>query len=172
MDSNARYGIAVSFISATACGVCALAFSLAVSSFTPADLTANLERKQRFGSPSQSKADAVKLPTSELAGVNLVSAQETVVSSSGGETLLSEMEEDKVWVEVIDAVNMRSGPSNANPVLMVQLEGSRLQVASRDGRWVEVVEPNTGQRGWVFERHVKPVDSSPRRAAIAGAEIR
>jgi len=102
-----------------------------------------------------------------------VSAYETELAlASSGETLLSEVEDDKEWVEVTGAVNMRSGPSSANPVLEVQLEGARLQIASRDGRWVEVVEPNTGQRGWVFDRHVKPADSVSRRAAIAGAEPR
>lgn len=71
---------------------------------------------------------------------------------------------DKKWVEVVDAVNMRSGPSSSNAVIKVQLAGSQLQVSDRDGPWVQVVEPDTGTEGWVFENYVKRIAPASRRA--------
>ena len=173
MSSNARYGIASGVIGLAAGGVCALAFSLASTAFISPDLTASLKPEQRSVSLPEPAVNTGKLPTSELAGVNLMPAPETeFATASSGDSLSAAAEDDKEWVEVSDAVNMRSGPSRANPVLKVQPEGARLQIASRDGRWIELVEPNAGQRGWVFDRHVKPADTISRRAAIAGADIR
>jgi SH3-like domain-containing protein len=141
--------------------------------FNSPDLTASLELEPRSISLPEAAVNTGKFPTSELAGVNFALAYQTefAAASSGDSPSAAAEDDDKEWVEVIDAVNMRSGPSSAKPVLRVQMAGARLQVASRDGRWVEVVEPDTGQRGWVFERHVKLVEASSRRAAIAGTEI-
>lgn len=77
---------------------------------------------------------------------------------------------DDEWVEVTDAVNMRSGDSSSDPVIKVQLEGERLRVASRNGDWVEVVEPETELTGWVYERYVKPVQPESKQAGLVDAE--
>lgn len=82
---------------------------------------------------------------------------------------LADMQE---WVEVIDSVNMRQGPSSADPVIKVQLAGTKLRVASRDRRWVEVVTPETGDTGWVFGKYVKSIPSEQRRADAAKSSIR
>ena len=169
MSSNARYGIASGLIGLAALSVCSLAFSLASSAFNSSDLTASLKPEQRSASLPGLAVNPGKLPTSELAGVNFTTE---FAPASSGNSLSAATEDDKDWVEVSNSVNMRSGPSSANPVLKVQPEGARLQIASRDGRWIELVEPNTGQRGWVFDRHVKPADTISHRAAISGADIR
>ncbi len=68
------------------------------------------------------------------------------------------------WVEVVDAVNMRSGPSSSNPVIKVQISGSQLQVTGREGAWVRVVEPDSGTEGWVFDDYVKRISPASRHA--------
>jgi hypothetical protein len=40
------------------------------------------------------------------------------------------------WVEVVDAVNMRSGVSSSNALIKVHLEGAQLRVVARDGNWI------------------------------------
>jgi hypothetical protein len=74
------------------------------------------------------------------------------------------------WVEVTDAVNMRGGGSSSEPVIKVQLEGERLRVASRNGGWVEVVEPETELTGWVYERYVKPAQPESKQAGLVDPE--
>jgi hypothetical protein len=74
--------------------------------------------------------------------------------------------DDAAWVEVIDAVNMRSGNSSSDPVIKVQLEGERLRVASRDGGWLKVVEPETDLTGWIYAQYVKPVGPESKQAGL------
>lgn len=75
------------------------------------------------------------------------------------------------WVEVIDAVNMRSDASSAKPVIKVQLEGARLRVVSRDGNWINVVEPQTKLQGWVYKKYVATVEPAVQRARVADAQV-
>ena len=74
--------------------------------------------------------------------------------------------DDAAWVEVIDAVNMRSGNSSSDPVIKVKLEGERLRVASRDGGWLKVVEPETDLTGWIYAQYVKPADPESKQAGL------
>lgn len=62
-------------------------------------------------------------------------------------------------VEVIEAVNMRSGPSGSTPVIKVQLAGTRLHYAARHGNWIEVVDRESSARGWVYAKYVKRFDT-------------
>jgi len=78
---------------------------------------------------------------------------------------------DYEWVEVTDAVNMRSGASSADPVIKVQLEGTQLRVVSRDGNWINVVEPGSGVQGWVYKKYVQLAEPAFRRARVAGATV-
>jgi uncharacterized protein YgiM (DUF1202 family) len=75
------------------------------------------------------------------------------------------------WVQVVDAVNMRSGASSAGSVIKVQPEGTRLRVVSRDGNWIQVVEPESELQGWVYETYVRSVAPTPQRARVADARM-
>jgi uncharacterized protein YgiM (DUF1202 family) len=149
-----KYAAVSGLLFAGACGVCALGLAAAGEGFArnasaeaPVAEIATLERS----------ADA--RPRSPLLGAN-------------PERVARELAARRSWVEVVDAVNMRQGPSSANAVIKVQLEGTTLRVASRDGSWVEVVEPETGETGWVFEDYVKPIAPASRRAEAGGTTIR
>ena len=71
----------------------------------------------------------------------------------------------KEWIEVQTAVNMRSGPSGSKPILTVQPKGAALMVLSRKQSWVEVAEPESKLRGWVFSRFVKDIEPRNRQAS-------
>ena len=86
--------------------------------------------------------------------------------------IAQEAEERQSWVEVVDAVNMRQGPSSANAVIRVQLAGTKLRVESREGQWVEVSEPDSGETDWVFDAYVKSIAPASRRAEAAETTIR
>ena len=158
MDSKARYATVSFLLIAAACGASALAFFAAIDLFATTELSGSAHR---LGAAPQ----AVKLLSSDLAGVNVRSVSE------GNFALAAEgVAENEEWIETTGAVNMRSGPSSANPAIRVQLEGAQLRVATRDGNWIQVVEPKTGQEGWVYDRLVKPVEPISRRAEVAGAD--
>lgn len=60
-----------------------------------------------------------------------------------------------------------SRPDAKSPVVIVATEGTMLTTATLQGHWYEVVLPD-GQRGWVFNKHVRPAVSLPR---LSGEEI-
>jgi hypothetical protein len=131
-----------------------VAFHLASESFPTTGQPAPQAGTSR---PPSALSDST--PTSALLG----RVPEQEVASRGVD---DEPRGDAAWVEVIDAVNMRSGNSSSDPVIKVQLEGERLRVASRDGGWLKVVEPETDLTGWIYAQYVKPVDPESKRAGL------
>jgi len=158
METTWKYAGATSLGILASCLVVGLGFTLATKSFH----TAGHPPLQ----PEISRAQSViggHVPTSPLLG----RAQEKLVASVAAD---DQRQRDAEWVEVTDAVNMRSGGSSSDPVIKVQLEGKRLRVASRDGGWVEVVEPETEVIGWIYERYVKRIDPESQQAQLVDAE--
>ncbi|MFD0987908.1 SH3 domain-containing protein [Methyloligella solikamskensis] len=99
-------------------------------------------------------------PTSALLG----RSEKVVNPAAHGDDAQKLSQARKDWVEVVDAVNMRAGPSSSNRVIEVQLAGSQLQMGDRDGGWIQVIEPDSGAQGWVFEKYVKRINPASLRA--------
>jgi len=131
-----------------------LGFRLATENFfTPADppIQSELARAQGLASGH--------VLTSPLLG----RSPEKLVANTDAD---SQRQREGEWVEVTDAVNMRSGGSSSDPVVKVQLEGKRLRVAAREGGWIEVIDPKTEGTGWVYERYVKPIEAESKQADL------
>lgn len=63
------------------------------------------------------------------------------------------------------AVNARSGPSTANPVVFTLAAGESVKIGESSGGWVHVYRP-TGGDGWVFGRYLSmPGGGAPADAA-------
>ena len=154
MHHTAKYAAFSSLLFVAACGASAFGLSVAGNFFAP---QASSER------PVAQTAEMARTTQSRPQSALLGSDPERVARDSAAR---------QDWVEVVDSVNMRQGPSSANAVIKVQLAGTKLRVASRDGKWVEVVEPKTGGTGWVFDDYVKPVAPASRRAEAAETAIR
>ncbi|MGK2921168.1 MAG: SH3 domain-containing protein [Methyloceanibacter sp.] len=154
MHPIAKYAAVSGLLLVTACGVCVLGFSLAG------------ERFATVPSPSASE-------TETIASVRATKARpQSTLLGSDPQRVAREAAARQSWVEVVDAVNMRQGPSSANAVIRVQLAGTKLRVASREGKWVEVFEPDTAETGWVFDAYVKRIAPVSRRAEAAETTIR
>ena len=159
MHRTTRYTASLCMLGSAAVGSSALAFLLAIDVFASKELIATLgpEPSHAYAGTAPHYAQ----PSSHLIGtIDQSTDNEFDVGSSQSTPVSGE------WVEVTDAVNMRTGPSSANPVLQVQLEGAQLRVASRDGKWIEVVDPNTSREGWVYEKFVKPITPTSRQADL------
>ena len=160
MHRTTRYAAGLCMLGSAAVGLSALAFLLAIDGFASKELTTKVSPGP---SPAYSDTDPHygQMPLSHLVGtIDQSNDNKFDVGSSQGAPVNGE------WVEVTDAVNMRSGPSSANPVFQVQLKGAHLRVASRNGKWIEVIDPNTGRDGWVYERFVKPIKPTSRQADL------
>ncbi len=135
-----------------ATGVSALGFALASSTFS--------------GSPVEDTFDPVLAHPTEVAtgpASELLGAKSIAPAGDGSQG---------DWVQVVDAVKMRQGPSSTHAVVAVQRSGKRLRVLSRDGRWIEVVELASGRRGWVYGKYVERVESGSQHAEVPTTRVR
>ena len=54
------------------------------------------------------------------------------------------------WIKPSTFVNLREGPSPSSRALGVVAKGAKLQVITRKKRWVQVADPATSERGWIY----------------------
>ena len=70
-------------------------------------------------------------------------------------------------------VNMREAPKSVSPVLGVIAKGIELQVLDRKRGWVQVTDPASGKKGWIYSGLLAGEAKAPhriRRVAPAGAD--
>jgi hypothetical protein len=76
------------------------------------------------------------------------------------------------WVQPSVYVNLRDGPSSSSRVIGVIAKGTRMPVLDRKRGWVQVSNPETSEKGWIYSgyvgggHHVR----SRKRAAAAASE--
>lgn len=54
------------------------------------------------------------------------------------------------WIKPSTFVNLREGPSPSSRVISVVAKGAKLRVMTRKKRWVQVTNPATSERGWIY----------------------
>ena len=57
-------------------------------------------------------------------------------------------------------VNLRHGPSPSAAVIRVVAKGTKLRVLARKGLWVQVTEPTTSEKGWIYTGNAIPPDTT------------
>jgi hypothetical protein len=62
----------------------------------------------------------------------------------------SEIDETGGTVEPAMFVNLREAPSSSSSVLGVVAKGAKLSVLDRKRGWVQVTDPETGHKGWIY----------------------
>ncbi|WP_158007699.1 SH3 domain-containing protein [Methyloceanibacter marginalis] len=63
------------------------------------------------------------------------------------------------WVEVTNAVNLRADSSGDGKVLRVVQKGTKFRSTGRDGNWVQVSNPDTSEKGWIYTRFLKGTEA-------------
>ncbi|MGA7457478.1 MAG: SH3 domain-containing protein [Methyloceanibacter sp.] len=70
-------------------------------------------------------------------------------------------------------VNLREGPSSSSSVVGVIAKGAKLSVLDRKRGWVQVTDPATGKKGWIYRGNLvgeAKTHHRARRVAPAEAE--
>jgi hypothetical protein len=62
------------------------------------------------------------------------------------------------WVKIDQVVAVRSKPSVSSLGLRSYSTGSRAQVVGRENGWVQLLDPMTQERGWVYHTYLSPID--------------
>jgi hypothetical protein len=62
-------------------------------------------------------------------------------------------EHEANWVVVIRWATVHSGPSVSAPTVRFYSVGTELQLVDHQSGWLEVLDPVTSQRGWIYENY-------------------
>ena len=77
------------------------------------------------------------------------------------------------WAKVVLAAKVHGDASVSSPTLRFYEPGTALQVVGRQNGWVQVTDPASGERGWVFEQYLVPIDGpTATQTALATAHNR
>jgi hypothetical protein len=60
------------------------------------------------------------------------------------------------WI-TLTSVNIRERPTRSAPAIGVVAKDAKLRVIGRKNRWVQVTDPKTSEKGWIYARHVATV---------------
>jgi hypothetical protein len=76
------------------------------------------------------------------------------------------------WAKVAFTAKVHSDASVSSATLRFYQPGTALKVVGRQNGWVQVTDPNSGERGWVFEQYLVPADGpTSAKTAIATAAM-
>jgi hypothetical protein len=95
-------------------------------------------------------------------------AAEPLASETPPGDLAAQVEAQQVaWVKLILAAKVHSAASVSSPVVRIYGAGRELEVVGREDGWLELRDPVTLERGFVFESYVVAIDSpGSTRAAL------
>lgn len=68
---------------------------------------------------------------------------------------------------IADALNVRRSPSNKGEILTVLQKGSMVEIAGRDGDWVQILTPRR-QYGWVYGAYLTGFHKGKKRSSATG----
>ena len=77
------------------------------------------------------------------------------------------------WAKVIHGARAHSAASISSPITKFYPPGKELQIVGRDSGWIELLDPVTQERGYVFEKYLVAIDGPGRSQAVtqASAEL-
>jgi hypothetical protein len=158
-----RYALALWLLGAVVYAASTQAFVRASELFAQKDQTVGASVKRpaavRPTAPPPRDAERAARAQAPTAVVHALAASNTDAAGSARRDVGSDAGGE--WVEVTGTgVNMRAAPTSGSRVVTVQSLGSKLRIVSQDrSGWVEVVDPDSGQQGWIFRKYAKPATS-------------
>jgi len=76
--------------------------------------------------------------------------------------------EPVAWARVVFAARAHREASVSSPVIKFYPAGTELQVLAGEGAWIQLLDPATLERGWVFDQYLVSSDGpSPAQPALA-----
>ena len=77
------------------------------------------------------------------------------------------------WAKVVHGAKAHSAASISSPITEFYPPGKELQIIGRENGWIELLDPVTQERGYVFEQYLVAIDGPSRSPAVtqASAEV-
>jgi hypothetical protein len=99
---------------------------------------------------------------------NTQSQKQAPVSQSGpGDSQANAGEQ---WAEIVLPAKVHKAASVSSPTVRNYRVGTRLKVIGRKPGWIEVADPTTSDRGWIFEKYLMLKDGSGKKQAEGPAQ--
>ena len=73
------------------------------------------------------------------------------------------------WVKVVHGAKAHSAASISSPITKFYPPGKELQILGRESGWIELLDPATQERGYVFERYLVAIDGPSPSQAVTQA---
>jgi Bacterial SH3 domain len=73
------------------------------------------------------------------------------------------------WVKVVNGAKAHSAASISSPITKFYPPGKELQILGRESGWIELLDPATQERGYVFERYLVAIDGPSPTQAVTQA---
>jgi hypothetical protein len=73
------------------------------------------------------------------------------------------------WVKVVHGAKAHSAASISSPITKFYPPGKELQMIGRESGWIELLDPATQERGYVFERYLVAIDGPSPIQAVTQA---
>ncbi len=123
---------------------------------SPYGLKPELEEAQIWGQRDQELgATSVEESPAKLDAV--MSASDAVPLPTRRPAPTASDDGDADWIKPLAFVNLRKEPASSAPVVGVVARGAKLRVMGRKRGWVEVTNPTTSERGWIYAGNVATV---------------
>jgi hypothetical protein len=125
--------------------------------------------QQPAAPPPQQNAAYEARPFNENPGQNLPNADDQPAAADKASLPgIDGTEQEPVeWAKVIFAARVHSEASVSSPTVAYYRPGTELQVVKRENGWLQLLDPVTQERGWVFEKYLSSIDGpSPTQAAM------
>lgn len=87
--------------------------------------------------------------------------------------IVAAVAEPVAWARVAFAAKAHSEASISSPIIKFYPAGTELQVVAQEGAWIQLLDPATRERGWVFDQYLVSIDGpsqAPHRASTAIAQ--
>jgi hypothetical protein len=75
------------------------------------------------------------------------------------------------WVKVVHGAKAHSAASISSPITKFYPPGKELQMLGRESGWIELLDPATQERGYVFERYLVAIDGPSPTVTQASTEL-
>jgi len=86
-------------------------------------------------------------------------AQPSVSVDHASAPSINDTEREAVeWIKIDQVITMRREPSVSSLGLRSYPAGSRAQVVGRENGWVQLLDPMTQERGWVYHAYLSSID--------------
>jgi len=108
--------------------------------------------------PSEETRDSEQTPRAYNPSASVIKASAPAPDNSEQEPV--------EWAMVIFAAKVHSEALVSSPAIRFYRSGTALQLVRRENGWLEVLDPVTQERGWVFQKYLVSIDS-PRSVQAA-----